>query len=206
MFCTFWRKNRLKVWDPSRIPFFLPYDPPLHTLEFWNPINGSFWLFFYFWNYEITHFFHFLTLDQLVVDTLGVSSVRTYICPSLFFSETSHKIYWSFIWGSVQKHFFLNVHRFGHYGQKLSKIVLFDPKCPKNEGFFAFFSRTTLQIFLTFCTKHSLCSRFGFFVFEKSFKNGQLWSNCTCFQHFFCQKLIYFVDMIYCFLPYTLFL
>ena len=55
------------------------------------------------------------------------------------------------------KRFFENFHRFGHFGQKLSKMALFGLNDQK--WFFAFFSRPMHQNFLIFCSKHSLWSR-----------------------------------------------
>ena len=99
---------------------------------------------------------HFWSLDQLVVETVGLS-VRP--CVTLFlgnrallFSETLQL--W-LVQEKFSKRFFENFHRFG---QKLSKMVLFGLKWPKREVF-CIFSRTAHQNFLILCSKLSLWSR-----------------------------------------------
>ena len=81
----------------------------------------------------------FWSLDQLVVETLGVvfvrSYVRSYVRPSHCFSETAH-------------YFFMkleNFHRFGHFGQKLSKMALFGQN-DQNGGFWHFFLELRIKI------------------------------------------------------------
>ena len=90
--------------------------------------------------------FDFWSLDQLVVETLGVAYVRTFVRPFVrtqrFFSETAH---YFFLKLYSSKRFFDNFHRFGHFSQKLSKMALFGLKWPKMEIFCIFFENYELE-------------------------------------------------------------
>ena len=84
------------------------------------------------------------------------TSVRSYA--TLFLGNRSLLFYETLQLGLVgaRKMFqALFFHRFGHFGQKLSKMALFGQKWPKWR-FLAFFSRTVHQNFIIFCFKHSL--------------------------------------------------
>ncbi len=64
---------------------------------------------------------------------------------------------------------------------KNSPKWVFLAQSDKKWRFFAFFSRTTHQIFLIFCSKHSLWSRkkMTFSLFWGNFKSGPFWSKLT---------------------------
>ena len=132
----------------------------------------------------------FWSLDQLVVETLGVASVRSYV-RSYVRHAFSRKPLITFLCNFLvsqglqvrekcSKRFFENFHRFGHFGQKLSKMALFGLNDQK-WMFFAFFSRTAHQNFLIFLSKHSLWSRkiITFSLFGGNFKNGPFWPKLT---------------------------
>ena len=78
----------------------------------------------------------FWSLDQLVVETLGVASVRTSVCPyATVFSETIHYFFLklhSYLGLVVERKMFQAIFfdNFYHFGQKLVKIGP-DRKFPK---------------------------------------------------------------------------
>ena len=76
-----------------------------------------------------------------------------------------------------------------HFGQKLSKIAHFDPKCPKIEVF-RIFSQSVHYNLLIFCAKPSLWSRkkWRFRIFWEKFKSGPFWSNLG---HFYLVLQLY---------------
>ena len=103
----------------------------------------------------------------------------------IFFRKKSQKIYFFIslveIWlVQLKLKFFGKKSRFAHFGQKLSKIGLFGPKCSKMEVF-PFLSQSVRQNFLIFCTKPSLWSRKKTTVslFWRKFKNDPFWRKLT---------------------------
>ena len=128
-------------------------------------------------------------------------SVRTYVPTSvtlllenrsLLFSETLQLVRPCKCEKNVPSAFLKKNPGFAHFGQKLSKIGHFGPKCPKMEVFHIFFSQSVHYNLIIFCTKPSLWSRkkITFSYFLGKFKNGPFWTNLG---HFLLKR-----SVIYC--------
>ena len=130
------------------------------------------------------------SLDQLVVETLGVTSVRSYVLSfvrpsrflgnrSLLFSETLQLVRACRCEKNVPRALLII----------FTILAILAKNCPtwpflakndQNRGFWHF-SRTAHQNFLIFCVKHNLWRRkiITFSLFGGNFKNGPVWPKLT---------------------------
>jgi len=144
-------------------------------------------------NWGLSNFFGLST--NWSFETLGVASVRTSVRTSgtLFLRNRSSDFYEILYEVRVQKvrknvpSAFLIIFTVLAILAKNSPKWVFLAQSDKKWRFFAFFSRTTHQIFLFFCSKHSLWSRKKM-TFSLFLGNFQIWPK---FAHFWSDVLVF---------------